>query len=68
MVPMARKLLMLRDCCAALDHLHSCGFLHCDVKSLNFLVAEVRVWACACGVRNSRSGMIVRGVELMNCD
>ena len=29
---------MMLDAASALKHLHSCGFVHCDVKSLNYLV------------------------------
>lgn len=38
LLPGALKLRMARDCCAGLAFLHSKGFVHCDIKSLNFLV------------------------------
>eukprot|EP01038_Epipyxis_sp_PR26KG_P004245 gene4245-6024_t len=34
------RLQMARDCCAGLSFLHSKNFMHCDIKSLNFLVAS----------------------------
>jgi hypothetical protein len=37
-----RRLHMMRDAVCGIAHLHSKGYLHCDIKSLNFLVGEVR--------------------------
>ena len=31
---------MMLDAARALEHVHSCGFLHCDLKSLNYLVTD----------------------------
>jgi serine/threonine protein kinase len=31
---------MIRDCCAGVAFLHSKGLMHCDIKSLNFLVTN----------------------------
>ena len=31
---------MMQDCCAGVAFLHSKGLMHCDIKSLNFLVDE----------------------------
>ena len=39
-MPYLLKLRMARDCCAGVEFLHSKGLLHCDIKSLNFLVTE----------------------------
>jgi len=36
---------MMRDAICGIAHLHAQGYMHCDIKSLNFLVAEVG--ACA---------------------
>lgn len=36
-LPVRLRVSMMRDCCAGLAHLHSKGFIHCDIKSLNFL-------------------------------
>jgi hypothetical protein len=38
---MAARIRMCLDCCRAVAHLHSKGYMHCDIKSLNFLVCEV---------------------------
>eukprot|EP01032_Pedospumella_encystans_P009734 gene9734-11440_t len=35
-----KRLLMMRDAAAGIAHLHAQGYMHCDIKSLNFLVAE----------------------------
>jgi hypothetical protein len=35
------RLLMMRDAVSGIAHLHSKGYIHCDIKSLNFLVSEV---------------------------
>lgn len=40
LLPLAVRLSMMRDCCAGLAHLHSKGIMHCDIKSLNFLVTS----------------------------
>ncbi len=37
LLPMERRLKMVQDCCAGVAYLHASGFIHCDVKSLNFL-------------------------------
>eukprot|EP00602_Paraphysomonas_sp_CaronLab_P012635 CAMPEP_0185041654 /NCGR_PEP_ID=MMETSP1103-20130426/41239_1 /TAXON_ID=36769 /ORGANISM="Paraphysomonas bandaiensis, Strain Caron Lab Isolate" /LENGTH=523 /DNA_ID=CAMNT_0027581487 /DNA_START=769 /DNA_END=2340 /DNA_ORIENTATION=+ len=37
-LPIALRLGMVRDCCAGVAFLHSKGMMHCDIKSLNFLV------------------------------
>lgn len=31
---------MMYDCIAALNHIHKHGFMHCDIKSLNYLVCD----------------------------
>ena len=36
-LPQSLRLRMSRDCAAGLAHLHSKNFMHCDIKSLNFL-------------------------------
>jgi hypothetical protein len=36
-----KRLIMMRDAIAGIAHLHAKGYMHCDIKSLNFLVAEV---------------------------
>jgi len=38
-----KRMLMMRDAAAGIAHLHAQGYMHCDIKSLNFLVAEVRM-------------------------
>lgn len=35
------RLRMMRDAAASIAFLHSRGVMHCDIKSLNFLVDEV---------------------------
>ena len=37
---MRLRLQMIRDCCAGVAFLHSKGLMHCDIKSLNFLVTK----------------------------
>lgn len=37
-----QRLLMMRDAVQAIAFLHSRGVMHCDIKSLNYLVDEVR--------------------------
>jgi len=37
-LPVGLRLRMVRDCCAGVAFLHSKGMMHCDIKSLNFLV------------------------------
>jgi serine/threonine protein kinase len=55
------RLKMAYECCLSVAHLHSRGLMHCDIKSLNFLVTsdlcirladlgEARVYA---GLRHS---------------
>jgi serine/threonine protein kinase len=39
-LPLALRIRFSRDCCAGIAFLHACGFIHCDVKSLNFLVTS----------------------------
>lgn len=39
-LPMRLRLQMIRDCCAGVAYLHSKGLMHCDIKSLNFLVTK----------------------------
>ena len=39
-LPPSLRLRMCRDCCSGLAHLHKHRFLHCDIKSLNFLVTS----------------------------
>lgn len=41
-ISMNDRIAMMRDAIAGIAFLHSRGFLHCDIKSLNFLVDEVR--------------------------
>lgn len=38
---MMKRLCMMKDAVAGIAFLHERGFLHCDIKSLNFLVDEV---------------------------
>lgn len=35
------RMKMMRDAIAGITYMHSKGFMHCDIKSLNFLVDEV---------------------------
>ena len=37
LLPMNTRMQIARDCCAGLAFLHSRNFMHCDIKSLNFL-------------------------------
>jgi hypothetical protein len=39
-LPMSMRVKMVRDCCAGVAFLHSRGLMHCDIKSLNFLVTR----------------------------
>ncbi len=39
-MPMDLKLKMAKECCAGVAFLHSKGLMHCDIKSLNFLVTR----------------------------
>lgn len=39
-MPMDLKIKVARDCCAGVAFLHSKGLMHCDIKSLNFLVTR----------------------------
>jgi serine/threonine protein kinase len=39
-LPMELRIRMIRDCCAGVAFLHSRGLVHCDIKSLNFLVTN----------------------------
>lgn len=39
-LPTPLRLKMVRDCCAGVAFLHSRGLMHCDIKSLNFLVTK----------------------------
>lgn len=41
-VSIATRLMMMRDAATGIAFLHSKGFMHCDIKSLNFLVDEVK--------------------------
>lgn len=41
------RIVMMQDAVAGIAFLHAKGFLHCDIKSLNFLVDEVRC-LCTC--------------------
>jgi serine/threonine protein kinase len=38
---MKTRLAMMRDAVSAIAFLHRQGYMHCDIKSLNFLVCEV---------------------------
>jgi hypothetical protein len=40
LIPMLLRLRMCRDCVSGVEFLHSNGFMHCDIKSLNFLVTK----------------------------
>jgi hypothetical protein len=40
-VPFEIRLKMMKDAVAGIQFMHSKGFMHCDIKSLNFLVDEV---------------------------
>jgi serine/threonine protein kinase len=40
LLPLSVRIQMIRDCCAGLSYLHSKGIMHCDIKSLNFLVTS----------------------------
>ena len=37
-LPLSLRLRMAKDCCSGVAYLHANGFMHCDIKSLNFLV------------------------------
>lgn len=37
LLPLSLRIRMAHDCCAGVAFLHSSGFIHCDIKSLNFL-------------------------------
>jgi serine/threonine protein kinase len=39
-LPMQMRIKMVRDCCAGVAFLHSRGLMHCDIKSLNFLITR----------------------------
>ena len=39
-LPLAVRLSMMKDCVSGLAYLHSKGIMHCDIKSLNFLVTK----------------------------
>ena len=63
---------MAYECCLSVGHLHSKGLMHCDIKSLNFLVSddlsirladlgEARMYA---GLRNSEVQSLPRQVIL----
>lgn len=41
-VPLRVRLRMMRDCTRGVAFLHSKGLMHCDIKSLNFLVNKVK--------------------------
>lgn len=45
------RLQMMRDCACAIAFLHSRGVMHCDIKSLNFLVDQVCSLLFACNLR-----------------
>jgi serine/threonine protein kinase len=40
-VSIQQRVRMMRDAVNAIAFLHSKGYMHCDIKSLNFLVTEV---------------------------
>lgn len=40
LIPVSVRFAMIRDCAAGLAYLHFRGFMHCDIKSLNFLVTS----------------------------
>eukprot|EP00981_Chlorochromonas_danica_P004300 scaffold865_cov160-Ochromonas_danica.AAC.19 len=57
-LPVRVRLAMMRDCCAGLAYLHSKGFIHCDIKSLNFLVTEdLRIKLADLGEARARQDM-----------
>jgi serine/threonine protein kinase len=35
---------MMQEATRAVEFLHAKGYMHCDIKSLNFLVAKVPYW------------------------
>jgi serine/threonine protein kinase len=39
-LPITLRFLLCKDCCAGVAFLHRAGFMHCDIKSLNFLVSS----------------------------
>ncbi len=43
-VSLRQRVRMMRDAVNAIAFLHSKGYMHCDIKSLNFLVTEVRLF------------------------
>jgi serine/threonine protein kinase len=43
-----KRLVMMRDAIAGIAFLHEKGYMHCDIKSLNFLVAEVCIHVHLC--------------------
>ena len=60
-VPLRVRLRMKRDCARGVAFLHSKGLMHCDIKSLNFLVNKVSTTAVGLGVTCMRRMLILCG-------
>lgn len=43
-IPISQRYRMILDAVSAIEYLHSKGYMHCDIKSLNYLVADVSIY------------------------